>query len=106
METVVGIGPETIEGERRVLDSREKTEPIQIRAEGISQADELIEAFNQARQPKQQVAALEQIAKFHQQFKEPEKQLQSVITTIENVATRNQKLHPELAFELVLHRDD
>src|SRR5213595_3530250 len=83
-----------------------KTEPIQIRAEGISQADELIEAFNQARQPKQQVAALEQIAKFHQQFKEPEKQLQPVIAAVENVATRNQKLHPELTFELVLSRDD
>src|SRR5947209_5340477 len=63
-----------------------KTEPIQIRAEGISQADELIEAFNHARQPKQQLAALEQITKVHQQFKEPEKQLQSVITAIENVA--------------------
>ena len=83
-----------------------KTESIQIRAEGISHADELIEAFNHARQPKQQVAALEQIAKSHQQFKEPEKQLQLVIATIENVATRNQKLHPELAFELVLGRDD
>jgi transcription elongation GreA/GreB family factor len=83
-----------------------KTEPIQIRAEGISHADEVIEAFNHARQPKQQVAALEQIAKSHQQFKEPEKQLQPVIATIENVATRNQKLHPELAFELVLGRDD
>src|SRR5438105_15325264 len=66
-----------------------KTEPIQIRAEGISQADELIDAFNQARQPKQQVAALEQIARFHQQFKEPEKQLQPVIAMVENVATRN-----------------
>src|SRR5207248_1339736 len=32
-----------------------KTEPIQIRAEGISHADELIEAFNRARQPKQQL---------------------------------------------------
>ena len=83
-----------------------KTEPVQIRAEGISHADELTEAFNHARQPKQQVAALEQMVKFHQQFKEPEKQLQSVITAVENVATRNQKLHPELAFELVLGRDD
>src|SRR3989475_1944009 len=83
-----------------------KTEPIQIRAEGTSHADELIEAFNHARQPKQQVAALEQIAKSHQQFKEQEKQLQLVIATIENVATRNQKLHPELAFELLLGRDD
>ena len=83
-----------------------KTEPIQIRAEGISHADELIKAFDHARQPKQQLAALEQIVKSHQQFKEPEKQLQPVIATIENVATRNQKLHPELAFELVLGRDD
>jgi transcription elongation GreA/GreB family factor len=83
-----------------------KTEPVQIRAEGISQADELIEAFNHARQPKQQLSTLEQIVKSHQQFKEPEKQLQPVIATIENVATRNQKLHPELAFELVLGRDD
>src|SRR5881392_1227362 len=83
-----------------------KTEPIQIRAEGISHADELIEAFNQARQPKEQVAALEQIVKFHQQFKEPEKQLQPVIAAVENVATRNQKLHPELTFELVVSRDD
>jgi transcription elongation factor GreA len=83
-----------------------KTEPIQIRAEGISHAEELIAAFNRARQPKEQVAALEQIVKFHQQFKEPGKELQPVITTIENVATRNQKLHPELAFEFMLGRDD
>jgi transcription elongation GreA/GreB family factor len=83
-----------------------KTEPIQIRAEGVSQSDELISAFNNARQPKQQLAALEQIVKFSQQFKEPEKQLQAVITAIENVATRNQKMHPELVFELVLVRDD
>src|SRR5438045_3514071 len=83
-----------------------KTEPIQIRAEGISHADELIESFDHARQPKQQLAALEQIVKSYQQFKEPEKQLQPMIATIENVATRNQKLHPELAFELVLGRDD
>ena len=83
-----------------------KTEPVQLRAEGVSQTDELISAFNGARQPKQQIAALEQILKFQEQFKEPEKQLQPVIATIENVATRNQKLHPELAFELVLLRDD
>jgi transcription elongation GreA/GreB family factor len=83
-----------------------KTEPIQIRAEGISHADELIESFDRARQPKQQLAALEQIVKFPQQFKEPEKQLQPVITAVENVAVRNQKLHPELTFELVLSRDD
>jgi transcription elongation GreA/GreB family factor len=83
-----------------------KTEPIQLRAEGVSHADELIEDFNRARQPKQQLAALEQIIKSYQQFKEPERQLQPVIAAIENVATRNQKLNPELTFELVLGRDD
>jgi transcription elongation GreA/GreB family factor len=83
-----------------------KTEPIQLRGEGISHADELIASFNQARHPKEQIATLEQIIKFHQQFKEPEKQLQPIVATIENAAARNQKLHPELAFELILGRDD
>jgi transcription elongation factor GreA len=83
-----------------------KTEPIQIRGEGISHADELIAAFNKAQQPKEQIAALEQIIKSYQQFKEPEKQLQPIIVTIENTAARNQKMHPELAFELTMARDD
>src|SRR6266478_2184110 len=83
-----------------------KTDPIQIRGEGISHADELIAAFNKARQPKQQIAAFEQIIKSHEQFKEPEKQLQPTIVSIENTAARNQKMHPELAFELVIARDD
>ncbi|PYJ71074.1 MAG: hypothetical protein DME76_03150 [Verrucomicrobia bacterium] len=83
-----------------------KSDPIQIRGEGISQADELLAAFNHARQPKEQIAALEQIIRSHQQFKEPEKQLQPVIATIENMAARNQKMHPELAFELIMARDD
>src|SRR5207245_5427970 len=78
----------------------------QLRGEGISHADELIASFNQARQPKEQIATLEQIIKFHQQFKEPEKQLQPIVATIENAAARNQKLHPELAFEGILGRDD
>jgi len=83
-----------------------KTEPIQLRGEGVSHADELIVSFYQARQPKEQIAALEQIIKIHQQFNEPEKQLQPIVTAIEATAMRNQKLHPELAFELVLGRDD
>jgi transcription elongation GreA/GreB family factor len=83
-----------------------KTEPIQIRGEGVSHADELLSGFNKARQPKQQIAALEQIIKSHEQFKEPEKQLQPIVVAIENAAARNQKMHPELAFELILGRDD
>ena len=83
-----------------------KTDPIQIRGEGVSYADELLDTFNKARQPKEQIAALEQIVKSHQQFREPEKQLQPIIATIENMTVRNQKMHPELAFELVIVRDD
>src|SRR6266705_3497365 len=83
-----------------------KTEPIQLRGEGVSHADELIASFNKARQPKEQIATLEQIIKFHQQFKEPEKQLQPIVATIENAAARNQRMHPELAFELIIARDD
>jgi transcription elongation GreA/GreB family factor len=83
-----------------------KSEPIQLRREGISHADELLATFNRARQPKEQIVALEDVAKFYQQFKEPEKQLQPIVATVENVAARNQKLHPQIAFDLVLARDD
>jgi transcription elongation GreA/GreB family factor len=86
--------------------SAKKTDPIQLRAEGVSHADELIAAFNKARQPKEQITSAEQIIKFHQQFKEPGKQLQPIVATIENMAVRNQKLHPELALELIIARDD
>ncbi|HZS19113.1 MAG TPA: GreA/GreB family elongation factor [Candidatus Udaeobacter sp.] len=81
-----------------------KSEPIQIRGEGVSHADELLDALNKARQPKAQIAALEQIIKSHQQFNE--KQLQPIIATIENMIVRNQKMHPEFAFELLIVRDD
>src|SRR5438067_5312485 len=83
-----------------------KTEPIELRREGVSHTDELVAAFNKARQPKEQIAALEQIIKSYQQLKDPEKQLQPIIVTIENTAARNQKMHPELAFELIMARDD
>jgi len=83
-----------------------KTDPIQIRGEGVSHADELLAAFNKAKQPKQQIAAFEQIVNSYEQFKEPEKQLQPVVVAIENAAARNQKLHPELAFQLIIARDD
>ena len=83
-----------------------KTEPIQIRGEKVSRADELIAFFDQARQPKEQVAALDQIIKFQSEFDKPEAQLQPVVTAIENAAARNQRLNAPLTFELVIGRDD
>ena len=83
-----------------------KNEPIQIRATPVSHSEELIEFFNQARQPKEQAAALDQIVRFSNEFKAPEKQLQPIVATVENSAARHQKTHPEFTFELVIARDD
>jgi transcription elongation GreA/GreB family factor len=83
-----------------------KTEPIQLRGEKVSRANELIAFFDQARQPKEQVAALDQIIKFHNEFDKPEMQLQPIVTAIENAAARNQRLNAPLAFELVIGRDE
>ena len=77
-----------------------------MRAEAVSRANELIAFFDQARQPKDQAAALDQIIKFHQEFNEPETQLQPIIDSIEETASRNQRLNPALVFELVIARDD
>jgi transcription elongation factor GreA len=83
-----------------------KGEPIRLRSDGVSHVDELLASFQGARQPGEQIAAFEQIVKFHDQFKDPKKQLQPIVATVENVAARNQKMHPEVAFELVIARDD
>jgi len=83
-----------------------RNEPVELRAEKVSRVDELVSSFRQARQPKDQVAALDQIIRFHQEFDQPEIQLQPIIDAIEETAIRNQRLHPALAFELVIARDD
>ena len=83
-----------------------KTEPIQLRTEKVSRADELITFFNQARQPKEQAAALDQIVKFHQEFQDPVAQLQPVIEKIEETAEKNRRFNPALVLELLIARDD
>ena len=83
-----------------------KTEPIKLRGEKVSRPDELIAFFNQARQPKEQAAALDQIIKFHNEFDEPATQLQPVVASIEEAAVRNQKFNPAFTLELIMARDD
>ena len=83
-----------------------KSEPIQLRSEKVSRADELIAFFNQARQPKEQAAALDQIIKFHHEFNNPSAQLQPIVNAIEEAAARNQRYNPALALELLMGRDD
>lgn len=83
-----------------------KSEPIALRAEPVSHAEELLAFFDQTRQPKEQAAAIDQIIRFHHEFEDPKTQLQPIVQRIENTAAQNQKLHSPLAFELVLARDD
>src|SRR5438067_5683824 len=83
-----------------------KSEPIALRGEPVSRADELLTFFNQTRQSKEQAAALDQIIKFHHEFKDPKTQLQPIVERIESTAAQNQKLHSPLTFELVMARDD
>ena len=83
-----------------------KNEPIQLRAEAVSNTEELIASFNQAGKPSEKKEVLDQIVKLYAEFKEPEKQLQPIVTTIENAAMRNQKLHPEISFDFIIGRDE
>ncbi|MEP6936779.1 MAG: GreA/GreB family elongation factor [Chthoniobacterales bacterium] len=83
-----------------------KNEPVQLRAERVSRADELITFFDQARQPKEQADALDQIIKFESEFTDAPAQLQPIVDAIEQTAARNQRLNPSLVFELVIARDD
>ncbi|HEV2096495.1 MAG TPA: GreA/GreB family elongation factor [Chthoniobacterales bacterium] len=92
--------------EGHFLIPAKKNEPIQLRAEKVSRASELLTFFAQARQPKEQAAALDQIIKFHAEFSDNSGNLQSIVATIEETAARNQRLNPALVFELVIARDD
>ncbi|MBA3963029.1 MAG: GreA/GreB family elongation factor [Chthoniobacterales bacterium] len=83
-----------------------KTDPIELRSAAVSHGDELLSFFAQARAPKEQAAALDQIIRSHHEFKDPEKQLQPLIDTIEDTAQRNQRLNPAMTFEFLIGRDE
>jgi transcription elongation GreA/GreB family factor len=92
--------------EGHFLIPTKKNDPIELRTTTVSRSAELLNFFEQARQPKEQAAALDQIIKFHHEFEQPEKQLQPLVDAIEETARRNQRLNPALTFELVIGRDD
>jgi transcription elongation GreA/GreB family factor len=92
--------------EGHFLIPTKRNDPIELRSAPVSRADELLTFFNQARQPKEQSAALDQIIKLQDEFDAPEKQLQPLVDAIEETARRNQRLNPAMAFELIIGRDD
>jgi transcription elongation GreA/GreB family factor len=83
-----------------------KSDLFEIRETAISHADEHLAAFSQARQLKEQVAALEVILKNVSEFSEPAAQLQNVIDTAGDVARKGQKLQPAQALSMLISRDE
>jgi transcription elongation GreA/GreB family factor len=83
-----------------------KNEPVQLRDAPVSHVDDLVSSFHQAAKPKEKVDIVDQIVKLPSEFKDPEKQLQPIITAIETAAMRNQKMHPEISFGLIISRDE
>ena len=83
-----------------------KTDPIELRKQAVSRADELLATFTQARQLKWQLAALDQIIKNIDAFSDPAAQLSPVIKAIEQSAKQSQRLHTAEAVELLLVRDE
>jgi transcription elongation GreA/GreB family factor len=83
-----------------------KTEPISVRERALSYSDELIEAFQKARQLKDQVNRLDQIVKNAGIFGDKTDSLQAVATQAEESVSRTRRLHPAQAMELLIERDD
>jgi transcription elongation GreA/GreB family factor len=83
-----------------------KTEPISVREQALSYSDELIGAFQKARQLKDQVNRLDQIVKNAGVFGDKTDVLQAAVTQAEESVSRNRRLHPAQAMELLIERDD
>jgi transcription elongation GreA/GreB family factor len=83
-----------------------KTESITIRDESTSFEEEVINLFQKARKLKDQLNYLDQILKNLETFAGKESELQTVVSQIEEIATRNTRLNPSQAIELLISRDE
>ncbi len=81
-----------------------KTEPLVLREQEISHADELLDAFRNARQTKALITALDQIVRHVEEFS-PE-QITGVISTVEDAAAKSRRLNTAQAIELLLGRNE
>lgn len=82
-----------------------KTEPIVLREKPVSHTDELLAAFNAARQTKAQITALDQILKAADEFKGGN-ELAAVVAAVEDAAQKMRRLNTAQAMELILDRDE
>jgi transcription elongation factor GreA len=83
-----------------------KAEPITMRDRSVSYADELLQHFQQARQLKDQIVALEKIVKNADTFSGRESDLQPIVSQVDEISGRNVRLSPAHAIELVIARDE
>ena len=83
-----------------------KAEPITMRDGSVSFLDELIASFQKAHRLKDQLNSLDQILKNPDAFVGKEKELQALVSQLEEIATRNQRLNPSQAIELLVSRDE
>jgi transcription elongation factor GreA len=83
-----------------------KSEPITIRDRSLSYSDELLQHFQQARQLKDQVAALEKIVKNGDTFSGQESDLQAIVGQVDEIGGRNVRLSAAHAIELLIVRDE
>ena len=84
---------------------QKKTEHFVLREEALSQTDELLNGFKNARTLKEQIQALDNLAKGLAQFNDPSV-LQPVLSAIENVARRNMNLKTVEALQMIVVRDE
>jgi transcription elongation factor GreA len=83
-----------------------RTESITLRDKSVALLDELVQSFQKARQLREQLNFLDQIVKNLDNEMGKDTDLQSVIAQIEEIATRNLRLNPSQALELVIFRDE
>jgi transcription elongation GreA/GreB family factor len=82
-----------------------KSEPFELREAPVSRVDEDIAAFTNARQLKDQLAALDHISKNFGEFADPSV-LAPLLGTAEEQARKNQRLNPGQALEFLVTRDE
>jgi transcription elongation GreA/GreB family factor len=80
--------------------------PFELRDGPISHADEYLSAFNNARQLKDQIKAIELIIKHLSEFKDPVGQLQPVIVALNDGAKKSANLKPDETVSLLATRDE
>jgi transcription elongation factor GreA len=83
-----------------------KTDPIVFQSESVSHADQHLSAFQQARQPKDQIVALEKILRHAKDFAALAPQLQTVLENAEEAARKNLKLKTAECLTLIILRDE